>query len=176
MIAKAVGLGSGVSPNVWDATAGLGKDAFILASLGCSVTMFERLPDVRALLRHALACARGAESLDSALSTTLERMHLIEGDAKMSLSEIGPDSVPDVVYLDPMFPARTKSALVKKEMRVFHDLVGDDDDAPALLEAALDSGVRRVVVKRPQVSDYLGGETPSHQCVGKSNRFDIYLP
>ena len=103
-------------------------------------------------------------------------MHLIEGDAKMSLSEIGPDSIPDVVYLDPMFPVRTKSALVKKEMRVFHDLVGDDDDAPALLKAALDAGVRRVVVKRPRVSDYLGGEAPSHQCVGKSNRFDIYLP
>lgn len=56
---------------------------------------------------------------------------------------------PDVVYLDPMYPHRQKSALVKKEMRVFQSLVGNDDDADSLLIPAMTIAKRRVVVKRP---------------------------
>ncbi|WP_445775347.1 class I SAM-dependent methyltransferase, partial [Shewanella sp.] len=41
-IAKAVGLKQGVTPTVVDGTAGLGRDAFVLASLGCKVIMVER--------------------------------------------------------------------------------------------------------------------------------------
>ena len=175
MIAKAVGLGSGLAPHVWDATAGLGRDAFMLASLGCPVTMFERVPEVRALLRHALTYARVAECADEGFFATLKRMHLIEGDARESLSPINANSIPDVIYLDPMFPTRTKSALVKKEMRIFHDLVGDDGDAAELLEASLAACIRRVVVKRPRLSDPLSGRKPSYQLVGKRNRFDVYL-
>ena len=54
LIAKAVGLKPNISPVVIDVTAGLGKDAFVLASLGCHVTMAERNPLVRLLLEDGL--------------------------------------------------------------------------------------------------------------------------
>jgi len=81
---------------------------------------------------------------------------------------------PQGIYLDPMFPHRDKSALVKKEMRVFRPLVGDDLDAPALLEAALALATHRVVVKRPRKAPIIEGGKPSHSLEGKSSRYDIY--
>ena len=131
-IAKAVGLKSGETPRVVDATAGLGRDAFVLASLGCRVTLLERSPVVAALLADGLARA----ALDAEIGSWVgERLHLIPGPALENLQTL--DFTPDVVYLDPMFPHKQKSALVKKEMRVFQSLVGPDLDADALLPAAL---------------------------------------
>jgi len=81
----------------------------------------------------------------------------------------------DVVYLDPMFPPRDKSALVKKEMRAFHDVVGSDDDADALLAPALKLAQKRVVVKRPGYAGFLAGVAPTMAVTGKNNRFDVYI-
>jgi 16S rRNA (guanine1516-N2)-methyltransferase len=175
MIAKAVGLRSGVYPQVFDATAGLGGDGFVLASLGCSVTLSERVPAVRALLADALARARtyGAEK-DMGLVQVLDRMSLVEADSLDYMRGLCAGDRPDVVYLDPMFPVRTKSAMVKKEMRVFHSLVGTDPDADGLLTAALACARYRVVVKRPRIAPTLVGPEPNHVLEGKSNRYDIY--
>ena len=175
MIAKAVGLRSGVSPRVLDATAGLGSDAFVLSSLGCQITLLERVPVVRALLEGGLVKARifGAAQ-DPGLLEVLDRMALVEADSLNYLREISELERPDVVYLDPMFPVRTKSAMVKKEMRVFHSLVGTDSDADGLLEAALSCARYRVVVKRPRIAPALVGPPPSHVLEGKSNRYDVY--
>jgi 16S rRNA (guanine1516-N2)-methyltransferase len=82
---------------------------------------------------------------------------------------------PDVVYLDPMFPARSKSAQVKKEMQVFHQLVGTDPDADQLLELARACAKKRVVVKRPRIAPELAAARPSYTLTGKSNRYDIYV-
>ncbi|MDP2105284.1 MAG: class I SAM-dependent methyltransferase, partial [Desulfobulbaceae bacterium] len=82
---------------------------------------------------------------------------------------------PEVVYLDPMYPHRTKSALVKKEMRILRLLVGDDPDAPKLLAAALACARERVVVKRPIKAEPITGPTPSMAIIGKTGRFDVYL-
>jgi 16S rRNA (guanine1516-N2)-methyltransferase len=175
MIAKAVGVRSGVYPHILDATAGLGGDAFVLASLGCRLTLLERVPAVRALLEDGLIQARrfaSEQALD--LIPVLDRMTLIEADSLQYLRRISASDRPDVVYLDPMFPIRTKSALVKKEMRLFHSLVGPDSDADGLLEAALSCARYRVVVKRPRIAPSLSGRTPSHVLEGKSNRYDVY--
>ena len=171
MIAKAVGLKHGSIPSVLDCTAGLGGDAFVLASLGCQVRMYERVPAVWALLQNGLLQAR--QQNDPELDAILNRMELVEADALWQMKTS--DYRPDVVYLDPMFPARGKSALVKKEMRVFHHLVGQDADADALLQAALPVTRRRVVVKRPRIAPALEGPAPSHVLEGKSNRYDIYM-
>jgi 16S rRNA (guanine1516-N2)-methyltransferase len=80
-----------------------------------------------------------------------------------------------VIYLDPMFPPRQKSALVKKEMRVLHDLVGADTDAEQLFDAARATSIRRIVVKRPRIAPALSRVPASHNFCGKSNRFDVYL-
>lgn len=178
MIAKSVGLKPHVYPKVADLTAGLGRDAFVLASLGCKVQMWERSPVVYRLLADGLARARqGAqESGDQALADILAGMTLHRGDGLSYLQSLSADDPerPDVIYLDPMFPERQKSADVKKEMRAFHTLVGADEDAGALLEPALQQARYRVVVKRPRKAPDLGGRAPGHRIEGKSSRFDVY--
>ncbi|WP_367598052.1 class I SAM-dependent methyltransferase [Pseudomonas fulva] len=169
MIAKAVGIAQGVRPVVLDATAGLGKDAFVLASLGCHMTLIERQPLVAALLEDGLARARA----DEQVGPIVARMRLLTGNA-IECMRAWEGEPPQVIYLDPMFPHRDKSALVKKEMRVFRPLVGDDLDAPALLEAALALATHRVVVKRPRKAPIIDGPKPSHGLEGKSSRYDIY--
>jgi len=82
---------------------------------------------------------------------------------------------PDVIYLDPMYPHREKSAAVKKEMRVFQSLVGEDLDADNLLEPALALAKYRVVVKRPSYAPPLNNKKPSTSIKMKKNRFDVYV-
>lgn len=169
MIARAVGIQPGVRPRLLDATAGLGRDAFVLAQLGCPVILLERHPLVAALLADGMARGR----LDPEVAPIIARMHLVPGNAIERMQHWEAEA-PQVIYLDPMFPHRDKSALVKKEMRVFRPLVGDDDDAPALLAAALALATHRVVVKRPRKAPAIAGTPPGYTLEGKSSRFDIY--
>lgn len=169
MIAKAVGVQPGVRPQVLDATAGLGRDAFVLASLGCTMTLIERQPLIAALLEDGLARARQSAEV----APIAAQMRLLQGNA-IELLSAWTDEAPQVIYLDPMFPHRDKSALVKKEMRLFRPLVGDDLDAPALLAAALALASHRVVVKRPRKAPCIEGAKPSYVLEGKSSRYDIY--
>jgi 16S rRNA (guanine1516-N2)-methyltransferase len=169
MIAKAVGIQAGVRPRVLDATAGLGRDAFVLAELGCVVTLIERQPLIAALLADGLQRAQA----DAEVAAIVARMNLLGGNA-IDLMKAWHDEAPQVIYLDPMFPHRDKTALVKKEMRLFRPLVGADDDAPDLLAAALVLATHRVVVKRPRKAPAVAGEKPGYVLEGKSSRFDIY--
>lgn len=169
MIAKAVGVQGSIRPRVLDATAGLGRDAFVLACLGCNVQMIERHPVVAALLQDGLERAlEDAETAD-----VVARMQLMQGDA-IELMSGWSDSAPQVIYLDPMFPQRNKSAQVKKEMRLFQPLVGGDEDALLLLAAALELASHRVVVKRPRIAPAIEGAKPGYSLQGKSSRYDIY--
>lgn len=169
MIAKAVGVQSGVRPVVLDATAGLGRDAFVLAKLGCAMTLIERQPLVAALLEDGLRRAQA----DPEVALIVAQMRLLGGNA-IALMRAWHGEPPQVVYLDPMFPHRDKSASVKKEMRLFRPLVGDDDDAPELLEAALALATHRVVVKRPRKAPSIAAMKPGYVLEGKASRFDIY--
>ncbi|MFC3034369.1 class I SAM-dependent methyltransferase [Pseudoalteromonas fenneropenaei] len=169
-IAKAVGMNKGAVPKVLDATAGLGRDAFVLAALGCEVLLHERHPVVAALLFDGLQRAY----LDVEIGPWMQQhMQMVFGSSHDLLSQS--EFTPDVVYLDPMFPHREKSALVKKEMRVFQSLVGGDDDADALLPFALTLASKRVVVKRPDYAPFLALQKPSMQIETKKNRFDVYV-
>lgn len=169
MIAKAVGIQPGIRPDVLDATAGLGRDAFVLAQLGCAVSLIERQPVIAALLADGLRRAR----LDEEVAPIVARMQLMQGDA-IALMQGWSAPPPQVIYLDPMFPHRDKSSLVKKEMLLLRPLVGDDLDAPALLAAALGLATHRVVVKRPRKAPNVDARTPGYVLEGKSSRFDIY--
>jgi len=170
MVAKAVGLKPGVCPLVLDATAGLGGDSFVLASLGAGVLLQERNPVVYALLSDGLNRARAVASGDSQLQPIFSRMRLL--DTQTDSTQAMPAA--DVVFLDPMFPAREKSAAVKKEMTAFHHLVGEDLDQDLLLSQALAAARFRVVVKRPRKAPYLAGQKPALAIAGKSSRFDVY--
>jgi 16S rRNA (guanine1516-N2)-methyltransferase len=168
MIAKAVGLNKGVFPSVLDATAGLAQDSFVLASLGCDLTLLERSPIIAELIVSALRESQGTEIQD-----ITSRMNLKAVNACAWLNEqVG--KVADVIYLDPMYPHRDKTALVKKEMRLFQTLVGESTDDAELLAAALQKARYRVVVKRPRKGETIQGTQPAHQILGKSCRYDIY--
>ncbi len=171
-IAKAIGIKHGAIPTVLDATAGLGRDAFILASLGCHVQMLERSPVVAALLTDGLKRVQAEPKIGTFIT---EHLQLIHGDAQNWLPQLSLNQQPDVIYLDPMYPHRKKSALVKKEMRLFRAVVGDDWDASALLKMALDNTQQRVVVKRPKLAPVLGDMLPRYCIQGKNTRFDVYF-
>jgi len=168
LLVKAVGGGRAVGQTVLDATAGLGRDAMLLASAGFVVTLVERSPVITALLSDALA--RASASDDESLRRVTTRMELHEGDARQWMQ----DGRVDVVYLDPMFPPRRKSARVRKEMALLGKLLGSDDSGDELLEPALRTAGRRVVVKRPRLASHLAGRRPDWQIRGRSSRFDVY--
>lgn len=168
-IAKALGLKGGQRPMVLDATAGLGKDAFLMASLGCEVSLLERSALVHALLADGLdrAAYYGEE-----ISAILGRMNLHFGD----LLEFEAASKQfDVVYLDPMFPQRRKSAKVKKDMALLQQLLGHQTDGAELLDCAKRLAKKRVVVKRAKLSPHLGLGKPDIEFKGSSSRYDVYL-
>jgi 16S rRNA (guanine1516-N2)-methyltransferase len=165
-LARAAGARRGHRPSVIDTTAGLGRDAFVLAARGCEVTLVERHPVVDALLADGLERAAG----DPEAAPVVARMTRLHADAR----EVLATRRADVVLLDPMHPQRGNSAAVRKDMRVFQALVGPDPDSDALLAAALGAAHRRVVVKRPRKAPPLPGPRPSGEVRGRSTRFDIY--
>lgn len=166
---KAVGMAKGAAPSVVDATAGMGRDGFLLASLGATVTLIERNGAVYDALADAMERAR--KSSDE-LAGIIARMTLLNGDSRELLAGLSPE----VVLVDPMHPPRGKSALVKKEMRVLRELVGDDPDQRELIEAALRSARQRVVLKWPLRAAPLDGlRKPSHQILGKTTRYDVFM-
>lgn len=173
IITKAVGLNKTPAPLILDATAGMGNDAFVFASLGARVILMERSPVSAALLSDGLERAL----LNDEITNIISRMSLVFGDARL----LNPDSTlirneaPDVIYLDPMFPHRKKSALVKKEMLAFQNLIGDDNDSNELLDVSRKLAKKRVVVKRPIKAPWLDNQKPSLTMKMKKHRFDIYL-
>ncbi len=171
-LAKAVGLKGGTNPTVLDATAGLGRDAFVLACLGCKVRLVERSPVIAALVRDGLERAAQDPEIGAIVQ---ERLCLTVADSCLLLAGLSEGERPEVVYLDPMYPHRGKAALVKKEMRLLRELVGDDSDASTLLAAALRCARRRVVAKRPRLAPALEGPRPTMSITAENTRFDVYL-
>ncbi|MBA2653714.1 MAG: class I SAM-dependent methyltransferase [Gammaproteobacteria bacterium] len=170
LIAKAIGLKGHFIPRIIDATAGLGNDALVMANLGCEVTLLERSPIIFALLEDGLKRAQ------THLPNWINNINLLCVDSIDFLNnELKHQRQVDVIYLDPMFPERTKSALVKKEMRILKSIVGEDEDAQALFRIAQRCAKKRVVVKRPRYAETLINESPSLIYKGKATRYDVYL-
>ena len=169
-ISRAVGIKKGHRPNVVDATAGLGRDAFVLATLGCSVHMIERSEVIARLLDDALLRAVNDEKIGGLIQDTLS---LTCGDSRQAMLQVPFE--PEVIYLDPMFPPKEKSALVKKDMRMLQEVVEQDENANELLNIALTIATNRVVVKRPAYADFLAEIKPHTSIKTKKHRFDIYL-
>ena len=167
MLGRAVGLKADRKPLIWDATGGLGRDAFVLADLGCEVTLCERVPVLAWLLDQAVqaAAVSGVDQVRAAAA----RMSVLAGDSKMLRAPAGA-----VIYLDPMFPERKKAAAVKKEAAMLQHLADQTDDSESLWQWAWDQPVERVVVKRPLRAPILGHIRPAHTLKGKSVRFDVF--
>ena len=170
-VAKAVGIKGDYLPTVIDATAGLGRDAFVLAAIGCKVQLIERNPVVSALLEDGLKRAY----LDPEIGEFMQsRMVLLPFHTISEYAAANEDTV-DVVYFDPMFPHKQKSALVKKEMRVFQHLVGADLDSDDFFQPAKQAARKRVVVKLPDYAPFIAEQKPDFSQTTKNHRFDVYL-
>lgn len=167
-VAKAC-FGNMPAPIIFDATAGLARDSFVCAYLGAEVHMFERNPVVRILLKDGIRRAKeGCED------PNFYTEKLILEDV-ISIDKYKGNVEPDTVYLDPMYPERKKSALVKKEMRTFHFLIGEDLDSEALLQSALILAKKRVVMKKPKWAEVVAPENCIANIETQNHRFDIYL-
>ncbi len=177
LLARAVGLGKSrrEPPLVLDAAAGLGRDAAALCWLGCRVIALEHNFIVYKLLEDGVF--RAFEADGDAAQDIRDRLVLGRADAADYMAALAPEARPDVVYLDPMFPERRKSAAVKKEMQYLQALLGEDEgDAAALFTAALKTARVRVVVKRPlHAPEIASSPRPTNRLEGKAIRFDIYL-
>ena len=174
LLGRAVGRGKARALRVMDATAGLGRDAFVLADLGAQLQLVERDPIIAALLHAGLELARC--HADPWVRQVAGRMTLHAGDVR----QLAPERMQkiDVIYLDPMFPQRTKRAAVKKEMALLQFLLRRDSilqDADVLLPWAIAQDVARVVVKRPAKASNLGMLPPSHSIDGRTVRYDVYV-
>ena len=168
MLGRAVGLKVDRKPLIWDATGGLGRDAFVLADLGCEVTLCERVPVLAWLLDQAVQAA--AVSGVDQVRAAAERMSVLAADSKTQRAAAG-----TVIYLDPMFPERKKAAAVKKEAAMLQHLADPVDDCETLWQWAWDQPVERIVVKRPLRAPILGQTRPAHTLEGKSVRFDVFI-
>ena len=153
-----------------DATAGLGEDSFLLSAAGFRVSMYESDPTIAALVRDAITRAQA----DPELADIARRMELFEEDSIEAMAHLG--DTPDVIYLDPMFPERRKSAAVKKKFQLIHHLEAPCQNEGALLAAAISACPRKVVVKRPAKGPHLAGVKPSHSLAGKAVRYDVIIP
>ncbi len=171
-LGRALGLRTGTT-TVLDATAGLGRDAFVLACMGCDVLAVERCAVLGVLLRDGLKRAQNA--LNERVKQAASCIDLVIDDARSVMQKLEPSEAPDAVYLDPMFPPSNKSALSKKEIRFCRQLVGDDSDAGDLLQVALRVARKRVVVKRHRHAPQLAPNV-ALEFGGRTIRYDVYWP
>jgi len=162
LFARAIGIKGSFKPRVLDLTGGLLGDSLLFLAAGCEVKSVERNPLVAFLIKSALKNAR---------HELLSRFQFVESEAREILS--GKPEV-DVIFFDPMFEDANHKASPKKEMRIFRTLLSGDSDAEAVLKAALETGVKRVVVKRPRLSRELLDLNPV-KFEGKSTRYDVYF-
>lgn len=188
---------------VIDATAGMGEDSLLLAATGCEVTLYEQDPVIAALLQDTMRRALEEVALHEIVMRMqlvegdsighLRRLgeaatgsDVQEGDVGHDCSTLiasaatmaGSDEAlkrPDVIYLDPMFPERQKSGLVKKKFQLIHYLEAPAENEEALMQAAIAARPFKIVVKRPAKGPYLAGLKPSYSLDGKAIRYDCYV-
>ena len=168
-LAKAVGMKSNKNRNIIDATAGLGYDSFILASLGANVTLIERSKRMYEILENGI---NEGISFGGEIQRIINRMELLFGDSK----DILPKLSPEIIMIDTMYKDRKKTALVKNNMRLVREIVGPDSDYIELLKVALNCARHRVVLKQPRYADPIKEiRKCSHQILGRTIRYDVYM-
>lgn len=168
-LAKAMGLRAGKTPTIVDATAGLGRDSFLLASLGARVILIERSEQMHELLVQGMkrAAREGGQFRE-----IIGRMTLLKGDAL----DLIPELPSEAILIDPMHPDRKNSALVKQNLRQVREIVGTDDDAADLVQLAIKHARKRVVLKWPAKADPIEGvKKCTHQIIGKTTRYDVFM-
>ena len=155
-------------PTAIDATAGMGEDSFLLAAAGYQVTMFEQNPVIEVLLKDAMKRAKK----HPLLSEIIDRMNLIGGN---SIELLPKQNHADLIYLDPMFPARRKSGLVNKKLQLIQHLEQPCVEEADLLQAAMSLNPRKIIIKRPLKGAFLADRKPQYSVKGKAIRYDCFV-
>ena len=152
-----------------DATAGLGRDALLLAASGAFVTLVEQSPILGCLLEDLLVRLR-----ESAWAFRLA-FHPV--NAIDYLQTLNVEHWPEVIYLDPMFDhVASKTALVKKDLQMLQAVAAPPSliEQERLLSVARQRALVKVVVKRARLAEPLAGIKPDYQMLGTHARFDVY--
>ncbi len=169
-IAKAVGLNRNKNLHVLDVTGGYAGDAFVLATQGAILTVVERSAVLFALIHDGMIRAK----IDSDVRPIVQRMRIYCQDSIDYLQRLTPVTIPDVIYIDPMYPQKQKSAAANAKMQLLHLLIGPDTNANSLLELAVKNAKKRVVVKRPKTAPSLSEHNLVGEVSSKNTRYDIY--
>lgn len=181
LLARACNLAPRQSISLLDAMAGWGVDGLALQLRGAQVVQVERNPGAWALL-HDLRRRFGFST---------EPADLRCADAWQVLKD-SPAAAVEVVYLDPMFAPRKKTALPNKRLQLLAQVTHvssatANPSAPpqgadeATVEPTLDEWIAaaqrvastRVVVKR-RLKDPPMQPSPAWQLKGKTVRYDCY--
>ncbi len=167
-LVRAAKIGPGSGRKVVDATAGLGRDAFLIAAHGIEITAIERSPEMFRRLREALEHARAAGPEFAAI---VERITLRQGDSRELLQQLEPD----IVFIDPMHPVEGRKARSGRDITLLRDVVGSDPDSAELIQAALAASRRRVIVKWPMRAGRIAGlPPPTFEVSGRSIRYHVF--
>jgi len=170
MLVKAARIkGQPMPQTLIDATAGFGEDSLILAAAGFQVQLYEFDEVIAVLLKDGMERASEIPELKEAVG----RMKLVCGDSTEGMKNL--DFKPDIVLLDPMFPARQKSALIKKKFQLIQRLESPCSTEEQLLDAAVAADPKRIVIKRPLKGPYLADRKPSYSLEGKAIRYDCFV-
>ncbi len=170
--------------NLIDATCGMGKDSLFFIKQGIKTLAYERSPYLAPLLWDAKRRASDDPELGPILkdkfffsfSNAMEHKEVIKKEWLSLNPHTNGFKKPDIIFLDPMFPPKRKKALPKKEMVIFSELVGPDNDQETLLTWALDLKPKRVIVKRPIWAEPPKNFVPDTSYEGKTVKFDTYFP
>lgn len=154
---------------VIDATAGLGEDSILLAAYGYNVELYEKNPIISELLKDAM---ERAEKI-SELKDIIGRMKVHNEDSIIAMQNL--KYKPDIILLDPMFPERTKSALIKKKFQILHKIENPCSDENEMLSSAIKANPKKLVIKRPLKGEYLAGVKPDYSLKGSSIRYDCII-
>lgn len=157
------------NPTAIDATAGMGEDSLLLAACGYEVTMYEQNPVIAALLKDSIRRAKK----HPILGEIVNRMHLVEGNSIEGMAK--QMEQPDLIYLDPMFPARQKSGLINKKLQLIQRLEHPCLEEELLLKTAMDLHPKKIIIKRPLKGKNLAGKTPGYTIKGKAIRYDCFV-
>ncbi|CAL4324601.1 class I SAM-dependent methyltransferase [Buchnera aphidicola] len=169
-IIKAIGIKKKPFLNVIDATAGLGKDSFMMFSYGCTITMIENNPILSILIYDGLKRSYNDPIIGNIIKKKMKHIN----HSSINIQSLNLQK-PDVIYLDPMFPRKKKKSLPKKHMNTIQNLVKKDSDTQLLFNACKNFAKNRIVVKRKKNFKIISKNKPNYMIYSKKYRFDVYL-
>lgn len=161
--------GQPMPQKIIDATAGFGEDSLILAAAGFEVDLYEFDDIIALLLEDGLDRAKNIPEL----APIVARMHFHHADSIQAMQNL--DYLPDSILLDPMFPSRSKSAMIKKKFQLLQKIESPCSVEEELLNAAIAANPKRIIIKRPLKGPFLADKKPSYSLEGKAIRYDCFV-